>query len=263
MQRFLASVEDFERQNADANQGRTSADVLREAATRSDKKSTSTVSFDVSSSERDGALVTSPKHGQQGDGPSAPATEDDDMSLRVSDSDEEPGQLLCAKYGLNSSAKKLLETFEDSTSMLFDATDYDGVFPRKPLAQFLPAAAALGAGAGEDMRAPVDGKIMPSRLSHVHDDRGENFVVEYRKKVLCRDGIGRRRIFYLCRPRRSVTEGSAAHEEGHRLAEERAWRHVEQVLDAGSSAEGVYPGCGSGVLFGEGAYRHHGDQFSD
>ncbi len=50
-----------------------------------------------------------------------------------------------------------------------------------------------------------------------------NFVVEYNKAVVCIDGVLRKKVFYQCRSRKNVAEGSAEHEAGHRLAEARAW----------------------------------------
>jgi len=75
----------------------------------------------------------------------------------------------------------------------FNATLLDGVFPAFRRAQFLPVKAeTLEAGASadtcevKDARVPKDLSVLPHRLVHVHDERGENFVIEYEAYVMSR-----------------------------------------------------------------------------
>ena len=99
---------------------------------------------------------------------------------------------------------------------------------------------------------------MPYRLSHVLDERGENFVVEYAEPVECLDGIKRKKVFYRCR-RAGMTPGSDEHAAGHAAAEKNAWAHIEDVLNAGDNASRVDLRFGKGELSGTGRFRHHGD----
>jgi hypothetical protein len=153
--------------------------------------------------------------------------------------------------------------YDDSNDrvVVIDTTHLYGKYPRHYLASFLPVMAV--AEAGEDKRACVSDKIFPKKVTHVLDDRGENFVVEYAQPVLCQDGLKRRKVFYQCRSKRHVVAGSPEHQAGHAIAEERAWAHVEQVVKAGGEAEDVDLRFGKGPLYGNGSFRHHGDEHED
>ena len=62
----------------------------------------------------------------------------------------------------------------------------------------------------EDPRLPVNKHAIPLNITHIRDERGENWRVNYLNPELCGDGQRRRTVWYRCR-RRGVTEGSAAH----------------------------------------------------
>ena len=145
------------------------------------------------------------------------------------------------------------------------STLFDGVYPKRHLVQFLPAKTRR-AGAVDrdhpDPRVPLDPRVLPCRIVHTRDERGENFVVQYPKKVACRDGVQRKTIWYRCRTR-AIAPGSEEHAEGHRRAEAAAWYHVEQVLNAGEDADSVDLRFGSGELRGTGRIKHHGDPYED
>ena len=44
----------------------------------------------------------------------------------------------------------------------------------------------------------------------MHDERGENFVVQYQVPIVCKDGITRKKIFYRCRPQSVKADTEAA-----------------------------------------------------
>ena len=132
----------------------------------------------------------------------------------------------------------------------FVPTVLDGRYPRKHLVQFLPASLAAAPAAGDDKRLPADPTALPFRIAHVHDDKGENFVVNYSTPQVCADGRTRRSVWYKCTP-------------SHADAERKAWAHVEAVLNRGSDAAAVDPRFGLGELQGTGRVRHHGDPHED
>ena len=153
---------------------------------------------------------------------------------------------------------------EEVAAVTLTSTSLDGVFPRKHLTQFLPARTAGGEDAGtkKDPRAPSDPKVLPYRIAHVVDDRGENFVVQYQEKQKCLDGVLRKSMWYQCK-NKTCTPGSVEHKNGHLKAEAAAWAHVEQVLARGESADLVDARYGTGELRGTGRFRHHGDPHED
>ena len=124
----------------------------------------------------------------------------------------------------------------------------DGSYPRQPLAVFLPLTEALK----EDGRLPVDPNILPVSVYHCWEKTKEAFVVEYGKKVLCKDGVLRRRLFYQCRPYHKDIKNwfthSAKDKKGHCAAEAAAWKHVETVLSRGGHPTQVFPEFGQGEL---------------
>ena len=124
------------------------------------------------------------------------------------------------------------------------------------------AEAAVVADDDEDMRLPVERSVLPFRLSHIHDDRGENFVVQYSSKVLCRDGRQRRTVWYRCR-RAGIPVGSLEAAAGHELAGRQAWRHIERVLESDEGGGLVIPRHGEGQLLGRDSFRFHGDPEAD
>ena len=132
----------------------------------------------------------------------------------------------------------------------FVPTVLDGRYPRKHLVQFLPASLAAAPAAVDGKRLPADPKALPFRIAHVHDDKGENFVVTYSTPQLCVDGRTRRSVWYRCTP-------------SHADAERKAWAHVEAVLNRGGDAAAVDPRFGLGELQGTGRIRHHGDAHED
>ena len=142
-------------------------------------------------------------------------------------------------------------------------------FPAFHRAQFLPVnAETLEAGASadtcevKDARVPKDLSVLSHRLVHVHDERGENFVIEYMKPMLCQDGILRKKVFIRCR-RRHEPEGSTAHKAGHERAEKQAWEHINAVLNNTGKKPNVIVRFGKGELV-EGEYcKHHGDSHED
>ena len=113
-----------------------------------------------------------------------------------------------------------------------------------------------------DKRAVADPGKMPYRISHVHDLRGENFVVEYAERVDCMDGVKRQKIWYNCR-KAHVEIDSEEHSAGHFAAQEAAWKHVTDVLERGGNATDVDERFGLGGLSGSGRFRHHGDPHED
>ena len=85
----------------------------------------------------------------------------------------------------------------------------------------------------DDLRIPVDDKVLPVRIYHVNNSRGgdsaENWIVEYANPMLCRDGKERRKIFYQC-CRKGTADDSEERKAGHAEAERKAWRHVESII---------------------------------
>ena len=78
----------------------------------------------------------------------------------------------------------------------------------------------------------------------MQEERGENFVVEYRQKVRCLDGKSRKTCWYQCKK-----------DGGHAMAEQRAWRHVQQSLgDFGNSPHAL-----ADQRFGTGAIHKDAD----
>lgn len=142
-------------------------------------------------------------------------------------------------------------------TIVFNPTQLSGVFPRQPLVSFLPAVASAE---GVDPRSPKDPSVLPHRVVHVLDERGENFVVEYVDKQLCVDGCMRRKIFYQCK-KHSAPSGDDAHKAGHEAAEARAWSHVQRVLDNQDCVANNIAEHGKGPLNGSGWHRFHGYAF--
>ena len=124
----------------------------------------------------------------------------------------------------------------DQKAVAFCPTHVDGSYPKQHLVAFLPA--TMAAPAAMDKRAVADPGRMPYRVSHVHDERGENFVVEYAERVECLDGVERQKIWYNCR-KAHVEIDSEEHSAGHFAAQEAAWKHVTDVLDRGKDATSV------------------------
>ena len=104
--------------------------------------------------------------------------------------------------------------------------------------------------------------MLPLRIAHAEDSRGDHFVVQYLEAQLCADGRRRKTMWYQCCPR-SASQGSVVHREGHRKAEEFVWAHVDQVLSRGTDALLVDGRFGGGELRGEGRFRRHGDPHED
>ncbi len=139
-----------------------------------------------------------------------------------------------------------------------------GSFPRQRLCQFLPVVARDS----EEQKLPVNPTAFPQRVSHRTDARGENFVVEYEKEQLLRNGTKRKSIWYSCCPR-GVERGTEAHAAGHLQAEKLAWRHVEAVTkiraeakqrgDPGVLHHKVRLKVGLGELSGGEVWCFHGD----
>lgn len=142
-----------------------------------------------------------------------------------------------------------------SKPVFIDTHQWDGKYPRHPLCAFLPV---NGSDPAVDPRAPRNPRVLPYRVSHVKDERGENFVVEYRQAQVGHDGIARKKIFYRCKPN-SVEDGSVEAVEGHQRAERLAWAHVEAVLAQHGEAAEVESSTGAGPLSGTGFFRRHGD----
>ena len=110
----------------------------------------------------------------------------------------------------------------------------------------------------EDPRTPKRTDVLPRKIVHVHDARGENFTVYYHRPLECKDGIPRRTVWYRCRQTK-VSPETEEGQEGHRKAEKLAWAHVQQVLESGGDPENVVSRFGCGELEGHGFYRYHGD----
>ena len=191
-------------------------------------------------------------------GPSEPDDANDDASF-----------LYCA--GSHGARHKthlpLLSEMEEESvrAVTFTSTRLDSVYPRQQLVQFLPArsdSSGGGASAGHDPRAPRDPRVLPYRIAHVVDARGENFVVQYVSKHMCHDGVLRKSMWYQCKTK-ACAPGTPEHAAGHLKAEAAAWAHVEQVLARGEEAENVDGRCGTGELHGSGRFRHHGDPHED
>ena len=120
--------------------------------------------------------------------------------------------------------------------------------PTRPLSisRRYPIRPTAGAPEGpEDPRAPVRTDILPWKILHVHDERGENFVVQYQIPVECKDGVWRKRIFYRCRPQK-VSKDSEEGKAGHAKAERQAWAHVQNVLESGGTPQNVIEEHGRG-----------------
>ena len=100
-------------------------------------------------------------------------------------------------------------------------------------------------------RLPTDPSVMPMEVSHIWDDRCENFRVTYLHEHPCKDGRSWKTFWYRCRSK-GVEEGSAQHDEGHRGAEEAAWGHIQTALGAAAagSSERVNLEFGKGKLHG-------------
>ena len=101
---------------------------------------------------------------------------------------------------------------------------------------------AMGDEAGEDLRLPKDADVLPLRVSHVWDERGEYFVVEYHEKVLCKDGMWRKTIWYPCRPKDKDDPDWYSHKTaeataGHEAAESKALKHVDLLPQLSHLAE--------------------------
>ena len=80
--------------------------------------------------------------------------------------------------------------------MSFNPSALDGLLPRQHLVQFLPASSEVAPGSDVDLRTPADPSVMPYRVAHVCDERGENFVVQYATKQRCHDGKDRKSVWY-------------------------------------------------------------------
>ena len=141
-----------------------------------------------------------------------------------------------------------------------DTHAWDGSYPRHALVSFLPAEAAPAGAPAVDPRLPRDPRVLPYRVMYVSDDRGENFTVSYRQPQVCNDGVTRKTIWYRCKPN-GVAEGSEEALAGRKQAEDRAWAHVEAVLDRPVESLEVEPAVGLGPLSGTGFFRRHGDPF--
>jgi hypothetical protein len=112
--------------------------------------------------------------------------EDLEADATSSDSDDERVQglvlVLCegntsAAQALQKVVDSLVDTrFDDEHCLkVLDTCKLDGKFPRHHLANFYAMSESVAML--EDKRAAADHKVFPKKLVHVHDDRGENFVV--------------------------------------------------------------------------------------
>ena len=139
-----------------------------------------------------------------------------------------------------------------------DTTGLDGVYPRKSLVCFLPAAyEGRGRRGYEDARLPLDVRTLPTKIARVLDGPNEHFYVEYPAKMVCQDGVARRTMWYRCCPKTATPE---QRERGRKEAEESAWQHLRRVLEADdSSPNGVDLRFGEGPLTSGGAIVFHGN----
>ena len=65
---------------------------------------------------------------------------------------------------------------EDVQAKVFAPAMLDAQFPRQHLVQFLPTTSAPLSGAASssaDRRLPAEPRVLPSRVAHVRDERGE------------------------------------------------------------------------------------------
>lgn len=143
----------------------------------------------------------------------------------------------------------LLTDDEDVQAQVFVPTMLDAQCPRQHLVQLLPTilTPSIGSSApSPDMRLPADPRVLPCRVVHVHDERGETCVVSYASAQKCLDGRWRKTMWYKCSP-------------SHAEAERKVCAHVEAVLSRGGDATRVHMAAGKGELSGAGRIRHHGD----
>ena len=100
---------------------------------------------------------------------------------------------------------------------------FEGRYPRQHLVQFLPTrVGAARSGEAIDPRLPVDPLVLPFKVAHIDDDRGDNFVVQYLSNQRCNDGRIRKSIWYNCLPR-GILRGTPEHRDKVREAEGRVF----------------------------------------
>eukprot|EP00975_Prorocentrum_lima_P068147 12919000-Prorocentrum_lima.AAC.1 len=83
-------------------------------------------------------------------------------------------------------------------------------------------------GGQEEPRRAADSRVFPRMITHVSDERGENWVVAYAKTVLCLDEVMRRSVWYRCR-RSDVPVGCPEAVVGHARARDFAYAHLEAL----------------------------------